>query len=215
MATLDLENQLVTVIVLFRVKEGTQSEVIEHVKGLFAIAKKQPGFVSANLHRSLDGVKVANYAQWQDLESLESFRHLPEVKERIGPLQALVEEIDSHQYEIVASESKVGTPTIEPQAYFVHFAEFRMPAENQPRMVALAKEHVGPAMSLDGLLSATFHRSLDGERVINYGQWENEEAILKLTQRPGFGQEDGYWTGLAKNEFHLYEVLLSESGLAQ
>lgn len=86
-----------------------------------------------------------------------------------------------------------------------------MPPENQPRMVALAKEHVGPAMSLLGLVSANFHRSLDGERVINYGQWEDKEAIYKLTQRPGFGKEDGYWTGLAENEFHLYEVLLSES----
>lgn len=211
MATLDLENKLLTVIVLFRAKEEQQADLVGSVKELFVIAKQQPGFVSANLHRSLDGVKVANYAQWKDSASLEHFQQLPEVQELIEPLRELVEEMDSHQYEIVASESKVGTPQIKPQEYFVHFAEFRMPAENQPRMVELAKEHVGPAMSLDGLLSATFHRSLDGERVINYGQWENEEAISKLTQRPGFGSEDGYWTGLAKNEFHLYEVLLTEN----
>ncbi|MEL7225482.1 MAG: antibiotic biosynthesis monooxygenase [Cyanobacteria bacterium J06576_12] len=210
MITLDPENKLLTVIVLFRVQEGRQAAVIDRVKELFAIAKQQPGFVSANLHRSLDNVKVANYAQWEDEASLEHFRQLPEVQELITPLQELVEEMDSHRYEIVTSESKVGMPAIEPHKYFVHFAEFRMPAENQPRMVELAKEHVGPAMSLDGLLSATFHRSLDGERVINYGQWENEESIGNLTQRPGFGSEDSYWTGLAKNEFHLYEVLLSE-----
>ena len=119
--------------------------------------------------------------------------------------------MDSHLYEVVASESKVGPPQIKAGEYYAHFAEFRMPPENQPRMVELAKEHVGPAMSLPGLVSANFHRSLDGERVINYGQWENEEAIYELTNRPGFGKEDGYWTGLAENEFHLYEVLLSES----
>ena len=211
MATLDLENKLLTVIVLFLAKEGQQMAVVDRVKELFAIAKQQSGFVSANLHRSLDGAKVANYAQWKDKASLESFQQLPEVQALIKPLQEIVEEIDFHHYKIVASESKVGIPQIKPQEYFVHFAEFRMPAKNQPRMVELAKEHVGSAMSLDGLLSATFHRSLDGERVINYGQWENEEAITKLTQRPGFGSEDGYWTGLAKNEFHLYEVLLSEN----
>lgn len=212
MVTLDLDNQMLTVIVLFRVKEAQQAALVDRVKALFAIAKQQPGFVSANLHRSLDGVKVANYAQWRDSASLERFQQLPEVQKLTEPLAELVEETDSHRYEIVASESKVGTPQIKPQEYFVHFAEFRMPAENQPRMVELAKEHVGPAMSLDGLLSATFHRSLDGERVINYGQWENEEAISKLTQRPGFGSGDGYWTGLAENEFHLYEVLLTETG---
>lgn len=211
MATIDLENRLLTVIVLFRVKQGQQTAVVDKVKELFAIAKQQPGFVSANLHRSLDDIKVANYAQWEDAASLERFQQLPEVQGLTASLQALIEEMDSHRYEIVTFESKVGTPEIEPHQYFVHFAEFRMPAENQPRMVELAEEHVGPAMSLDGLLSATFHRSLDGERVINYGQWENQEAITKLTERSGFGSEDGYWTGLAKNEFHLYEVLLSEN----
>lgn len=210
MAALDLENQWVTVIILFKVKEGQQAAVIEQVQELFAIAKHQPGFVSANLHRSLDGLKVANYAQWANETALENFRQLPNVQARVAPLQELVEEMDSHLYEIVASESKVGVPQIRAGEYFVHFAEFRMPVDNQPRMVELAKEHVGPAMSLEGLVSANFHRSLDGERVINYGQWENEDAITKLTQRPGFGKEDGYWTGLAENEFHLYEVMQTE-----
>lgn len=210
MTTLDLENQLVTVIILFKVKDGQQAAVIEKVKELFQVAKKQPGFVSANLHRSLDGLKVANYAQWKNEAALETFRNLPETQALAAPLQDLVEEVDSHLYEIVASESNIGVPQIKAGEYFVHFAEFRMPPENQPRMVELAKEHVGPAMSLEGLVSANFHRSLDGVRVINYGQWENEEAITKLTQRPGFGKEDGYWTGLAENEFHLYEVALVE-----
>ena len=210
MAILDLNKQLLTVIILFKVKDNQQMAVIEKVKELFEIVKQQPGFVSANLHRSLDGVKVANYAQWENEAALEAFRQLPETIALVKPLQALVEEMDAHRYEIVASESKIGIPEIKAREYFVHFSEFRMPAENQPRMVELAKEHVGPAMSLEGLLSATFHRSLDGERVINYGQWDNEQAITKLTQRPGFGKEDGYWTGLADNEFHLYEVILTE-----
>ncbi|MEM9977903.1 MAG: antibiotic biosynthesis monooxygenase family protein [Cyanobacteria bacterium P01_D01_bin.2] len=212
MTILDLENQLVTVIVLIKVKENQQAAVIDTVKKLFAIAKLQPGLVSANLHRSLDGVKVANYAQWESKEALAGFRRLPEARTLVASLQPLIDEMDAHRYEIIASESKVGTPRIQAGEYFVHFAEFRMPAENQPPMVELAKEHIGPAMSLDGLLSATFHRSLDGERVINYGQWENDQAISKLVQRSGFGQEDGYWTGLAENEFHLYEVLLTEKG---
>ena len=211
MTQLDLENQLITVIVLFKVKLRQQMALIDQVKQLFDIAKQQPGFVSANLHRSLDEVKVANSAQWENAAALEQFRQRPETQALWQQLQNLVDEADSHVYEIVASESKVGHPQITTGEYYVHFAEFRMPPENQPRMVALAKEHVGPAMSLLGLVSANFHRSLDGERVINYGQWEDKEAIYKLTQRPGFGKEDGYWAGLAENEFHLYEVLLSES----
>jgi quinol monooxygenase YgiN len=211
MTVLDLNNQLVTAIDLFKVKDAQQTAVIDRVKQLIALAQQQPGFVSANLHRSLDGLKVANYAQWESESALEKFEQLAETQALTAQLAALIEEVDAHRYEIVASKSKVGTPEIEAGQYFVHFAEFRMPPANQPRMVALAKEHVGPAMSLEGLLSATFHRSLDGDRVINYGQWENQEAISNLTQRPGFGKEDGYWTGLAENEFHLYEVVLAQS----
>jgi quinol monooxygenase YgiN len=210
MASLDLENQLLTVIILFKVKAGQQAAVIETIRHLFAIAKQQPGFVSAHLHRSLDEVKVANYAQWENEVALTRFQQLPETQKWVAQLQAQVDEMDAHTYEIVASESKVGPPQIKTGEYFAHFAEFRMPPENQPQMVALAKEHVGPAMNLPGLVSANFHRSLDGERVINYGQWADQEAIYTLTQRPGFGKEDGYWTGLAENEFHLYEVVLTE-----
>ena len=147
MATLDLENKLLTVIVLFKVKPGKQAEALEIVRQLFAIAQKQSGLVSANLHRSLDGEKIANYAQWEDEDSLNKFRQLPETLALIGPIQGLVEEMDGLPYEIVASESKVGVPKINPGEYFVHFAEFRMTKENQPRMVELAKEHIGPAMS--------------------------------------------------------------------
>lgn len=118
MATLDIENKLLTVIVLFRVKQDQQADVVDRVKELFAIAKQQPGFISANLHRSLDDIKVANYAQWKDAASLAQFQQLPEVQQLIEPLQELIEEMDSHRYEIVASESKVGTPQIRSQEYF-------------------------------------------------------------------------------------------------
>ena len=209
MPLLDLDRQLVTVIILFRVNDGQQTAVLDQVNQLFAIAQQQPGFVSANLHRSLDGLKVANYAQWETAAALEQFRQRPDTQALWQQLQALVTEADSHHYEIVASDSKAGPPQITAGEYYVHFAEFRMPPENQPPMVELAKTHLGPAMELPGLVSATFHRSLDGQRVINYGQWENQEAIYQLTERPGFGKNDGYWSGLAENEFHLYEVVRS------
>ena len=112
MATLDIENNLVTVIVLFKVKAGQQMAVIEKVRQLFSLVQQQPGLVSANLHRSLDGLKVANYAQWNNEAALEAFRQLPETMSLVDSLQDLIEEMDSHQYEIVASESKVGTPEI-------------------------------------------------------------------------------------------------------
>ncbi|WP_233219893.1 antibiotic biosynthesis monooxygenase [Pleurocapsa sp. CCALA 161] len=116
---------------------------------------------------------------------------------------------DIHIYEVVISESKAGTPKIKQGQYITHFAEFRLPAENQPRMIELAKENVVKAMELPGLISANFHRSLDGTRVINYGQWLDRESIENLKKQPGFGGKSEYWEGVAENEHHLYEVVLT------
>ena len=76
-------------------------------------------------------------------------------------------------------------------------------------VVALANENIHPAMKTPGLLTATFHRSTDGTRVINYGQWENEEAIENLKKQPGFGSGKPYWDGVAENEHHLYQLIVS------
>ena len=206
MATLSLDNSLTTVIIIFQVKPEQQSELIEAIKEFLETVKTQPGFVSANLHKSIDGVKVANYAQWSSMDAFEAFRNNKEVQAKASKLFEF-DTPDSHVYEIVTSESKVGTPQIKEGEYIVHVAEFMMQPENQPKMVELAKEHVKPAMKQPGLISATFHRSLDGTRVINYGHWENQEAIEELVKKPGFSKEKPYWDGVADNEYHLYEVV--------
>lgn len=206
MSTLSLDNSLTTVIIIFTVKPEQQQALIETIEEFLETVKAQPGFISANLHKSTDGVKVANYAQWSSMEAFQAFRNNEAVQAKAAKLFEF-DIPDSHVYEIVASESKVGTPKIKTGEYVVHFAEFTMQPENQPQMVKLALEHLTPAMEQPGLISATFHRSLDGTRVINYGQWENEAAIQELVKKPGFSKDRPYWEGIAENEYHLYEVV--------
>ena len=76
MTTLSLDNKLVTVIIIFSVEPSQQDELITAIKEFLETVKTQPGFVSANLHKSTDGVKVANYAQWSSLEKFEAFREV-------------------------------------------------------------------------------------------------------------------------------------------
>ena len=206
MATLSLDNSLTSVMIIFTVKPEQQQELIDTIKEFLKTVQTLPGFVSASLHKSIDGVKVVNYAQWSSMDDFESFINNQEVKAKASKLFEF-DPPDTHVYEIVTSESKVGTPQIKEGEYIVHVAEFSMQPENQPKMVELAKEHVKSAMEQSGLISATFHRSLDGTRVINYGQWANKEAIEELTKQPGFGKDKPYWEGLADNEYHLYEVV--------
>ena len=211
MTTLSLDNKLTTVIIIFEVEPSQQDDLIVAIKEFLETVKTQPGFVSANLHKSIDGVKVANYVQWSSMEEFEAFKNNTEIPKQAEKLFTF-DQPDSHVYEIVTSESKVGTPQIKEGEYIVHFAEFSMKSENQPKMIELAKEHVKPAMEQPGLISATFHRSLDGTRVINYGQWENEDAIAELTKKPGFSKTKPYWEGIAENEYHLYKVVHTVDG---
>jgi hypothetical protein len=45
-----------------------------------------PGFVSANIHASLDGTKVVNYAQWESQEAFTSMFSDPAAAEWLGKL---------------------------------------------------------------------------------------------------------------------------------
>ena len=85
-----------------------------------------------------------------------------------------------------------------------------MKLENQLRLVELEREYVGVGLQNPGLLSANFHRSLDGTCTANYGQWRSLEDFEELLQQPKYKPLNEYWQGLAENEFHLYEVVFTE-----
>ncbi|MFB2894825.1 antibiotic biosynthesis monooxygenase [Aerosakkonemataceae cyanobacterium BLCC-F50] len=82
---------------------------------------------------------------------------------------------------------------------------------NQHEMVKRTSAEIDRAMSSPGLVSATFHRSLDGTRMFNYGQWESKEAFEAILKQPGFNPEKPYWERLARNEFHLYHVVHTQT----
>lgn len=55
----------VTLINVFTVDPKRQTELVEALERATAeIFVHVPGFISANLHTSLDGARVINYAQW-------------------------------------------------------------------------------------------------------------------------------------------------------
>ena len=56
---------LVTVINKFTVESANQEVLLQLLDKLRVVVEKQPGFISANVHRSLDGKHVVSYAQWE------------------------------------------------------------------------------------------------------------------------------------------------------
>jgi heme-degrading monooxygenase HmoA len=155
-------------------------------------------FLSATIHRSLDGVRVFVYSQWDPKFDYRSLVIPVAMTEFFPP--------DAHLLEVFASHSQTDAVPLEAGETVTHLAEFRMIPRNQPEMVDRATQELTRAASTPGLRSATFHRSLDGTRVFNYGQWDSFEAFEAILKQPGFNPDQPYWEGIARNEFHLYHV---------
>lgn len=209
MPTIAKNNEVVTVIFSFAVEPDHQQELIDMmINALETTTKHQPGFVSASFHKSLDGVRVFNYAQWRIQAEYEAFAQSPQ-DQAIGEQLAQFQLLDSHIYEVVISKPDDASLKIS-KGDLIHFAEFRVKPENQQRLIELERENVIIALEHPDLISANFHRTLDGTRTANYGQWrslDNFEALLKEQKYESVRE---YWKGLAKNEFHLYEVVHTE-----
>lgn len=66
---------------IWRVRSGFRSVPVAHYvqRGTGELMRYLPGFISANIHRSLDGSKVINYAQWESRDAFEASLRNPEV----------------------------------------------------------------------------------------------------------------------------------------
>lgn len=209
MPTIAKHNDVATVIFSFAVEPERQQELIDlMIDALETTTKYQPGFVSASFHKSLDGVRVFNYAQWRTQADYEAFAQSPQ-DQAINVKFSQFQLLDSHVYEVVISKPD-DAPLKIAKGDLIHLAQFRVKQEFQQRLIELERGNVLIALEHPDLISANFHRSLDGTRTANYGQWcslDNFEALLK---EPKYEPVRKYWKGLAENEFHLYEVVFTE-----
>ena len=72
----------VTLINIFEVNdESAQQELVDLLgEATEQVMRHRPGFISANLHTSLDGTRVVNYAQWRSREDFEATMADPEAQ---------------------------------------------------------------------------------------------------------------------------------------
>ncbi|HYY88664.1 MAG TPA: antibiotic biosynthesis monooxygenase family protein, partial [Chloroflexota bacterium] len=73
MATIATGQDVVTLVNVFTVRPERQQQLADLlVDATRTVMNRLPGFVSANIHRSLDGTRVVNYAQWRRVEDFEA-----------------------------------------------------------------------------------------------------------------------------------------------
>jgi quinol monooxygenase YgiN len=209
MPTIAKNNEVITVIIIFAVEPERQQELVDTIAEFVETGVKyQPGFVSSSIHKSLDGVRVMNYAQWTNQEDYAAFINNSEMPQ-LGAKLSQFQIHEAHVYEVVVSKPDDASLKIY-KGGLIHLAEFRVKPENQQRLVELEREYVGVGLQNPGLLSANFHRSFDGTHNVNYGQWRSIADFDELLKDPKYKPLNEYWQGLAENQFHLYEVVFTE-----
>ncbi|BAY50453.1 hypothetical protein SAMD00079811_80820 (plasmid) [Scytonema sp. HK-05] len=78
MVTISEQAGILTVINVFTLEPEQQERLVDFLVENKEIPMRQPGFISANLHTSLDGTRVVNYIQWRSREALEAASKNPD-----------------------------------------------------------------------------------------------------------------------------------------
>jgi quinol monooxygenase YgiN len=105
MPTITQGDGRVTMINVFTVPPAECERLIEILAdGIQRTTSRQPGFISATIHASLDGTRVANYTQWESRAAYERLFRDPEMMRFMEELQARLRfaSADASAYEVRA-----------------------------------------------------------------------------------------------------------------
>jgi quinol monooxygenase YgiN len=103
MTTISKDAKLVTFINVFTVKPEDQARLMELLTRVTnGSVRHAAGFVSASLHRGVDGTKVTMYAQWRTIEDYEAMRSDPAPAADLRQALAIAK-FDPGMYEVVES----------------------------------------------------------------------------------------------------------------
>jgi quinol monooxygenase YgiN len=97
----------VTLVNVFTVDPDRQQALVSVlVSATDDTIRHLPGFVSASIHRSLDGTRVTNYAQWRSITDFEAMLQTPAAQPHLAEAADLAD-YDPHLYEVVSSHEAV------------------------------------------------------------------------------------------------------------
>lgn len=89
-----------TFINTFRCQPHDQDEVVRIIVDIVEqVASTSPGFISASVHRSIDGTRVFNYLQWETAEHLAAMQRSTDFLIFARRFTGLTE-FDPHQCEV-------------------------------------------------------------------------------------------------------------------
>lgn len=100
MTTISTEQDVVTLVNVFTVKPEDQQLLVDVLAEAASTMKRIHGYVSSNLHKSLDGTKVVNYVQWRRREDFEAMLENPEAAPHMREAARIAEKYEPDLYEV-------------------------------------------------------------------------------------------------------------------
>ncbi len=92
-----------TLINLYEVEPERQAELARLLSEVTdAVIANQPGFVSVSIHRSVDGKRVVNYAQWASKEDFEAFMKAPGTQDQLQRFARVAKAVSPALYTVDA-----------------------------------------------------------------------------------------------------------------
>jgi heme-degrading monooxygenase HmoA len=105
--TIDSKAPVVTLINVYEVAPERQAELVRLLEeATDGVMRHLPGFVSANIHRSLDGTHVANYAQWATREDFERMLKSPDAEVHRRQFAAIAKGASPVLYQVSSVHSR-------------------------------------------------------------------------------------------------------------
>lgn len=102
MVTIQPDAHLYTLVNVFHVAPDKQQALADVlIQATEKTMRRLPGFVSANIHRSHDGRRVVNYAQWRSQEDFRAMLQNAEAQPHMAEAAALAESYDPILCEVV------------------------------------------------------------------------------------------------------------------
>lgn len=116
----------VVLINTFRVRPDRADALVDLLRrATDTVMRHQAGFVSASIHRSPGGDRVANYAQWRSLEDYEAMQANAEARKHMKACAGLAEDVDPQVYAVASVHEAIEASRLREQRGDAFFASLR------------------------------------------------------------------------------------------
>ncbi len=213
MLTISMDQNYFTVLVFFEVSPSRQRRVLDiNIDDTEDKIRHMPGFVGVAFLKSLNGERVTEYTQWKSEEHLREAMKDPGFSGHISEVRKIAKEEVSpykvHYADRAAPRAERGATCISDDAgLLTAVAKFDVKPGKQSELLRLLVDaHESLFRDVPGFLSTSVLGSPDGERVVEYLQFEDREAFDVSERR---AEASGYQEKVAKLalvEMSLYEV---------